>query len=112
MERLHVGCRVLDPATSKGVVVRRLLVDTSASSTWIDGKLLESIGIAGRKTGVQFQLANGEVVFAEEGDLQRLGARALAGLRLNVDSRCRKLVDAGPGTAAAGLKETRSREDE
>lgn len=35
-----------------------------------------------------------EVVFAESGDLQLLGARALEGLNLRVDSRRKKLVAA------------------
>lgn len=99
------------------------MVDTGAESTWISAKVLESIGIERRKKDLQFQLANGqivtrsvgyavltvdksetvdEVVFAEAGDLQLLGARALEGLNLQVDARRKKLVAAGPivtGTA-------------
>ncbi|MBI4903578.1 MAG: retroviral-like aspartic protease family protein [Acidobacteria bacterium] len=74
------------------------MVDTGAEPTWINATVLESIGIERRKKDLQFQLANGqiitrsvgyailtvnksetvdEVVFAEAGDLQLLGARAL-----------------------------------
>jgi predicted aspartyl protease len=117
MGLFYVGCRVLNPATSKSTVVRRLMVDTGAESTWIDAAVLEAIGIEARKKDLQFQLANGqivtrsvgyavlrvdkaetvdEVVFAQRGDLQLLGARALEGLNLQVDSRRKRLVAAGP----------------
>ena len=117
MGLLYVGCRVLDPVTSKSTVVHRLMVDTGAEATWIDAAVLESIGIERRKKDLQFQLANGqivtrsvgyailkvdqaetvdEVVFAEKGDLQLLGARALEGMNLQVDSRRKELMAAGP----------------
>ena len=97
MGRFYVGCRVLNPVTSKPTAVPRLMVDTGAESTWIDATALEAIGIERRKKDLQFQLANGqiitrsvgyavlmvdksetvdEVVFAETGDLQLLGARS------------------------------------
>jgi len=122
MGLFYVGCRVLNPATSKSSAVRRLMVDTGAESTWIDAAVLEGIGIERRKKDLQFQLANGqvvtrsvgyavlkvdrsetvdEVVFAERGDLQLLGARALEGLNLRVDARRKKLVAAGPVVTAA-----------
>ncbi len=44
-----------------------------------------------------------EVVFAERGDLQLLGARALGGLNLKVDSRRKKLVAAGSIIAAVAV---------
>jgi hypothetical protein len=44
-----------------------------------------------------------EVVFAQKGDLQLLGARALEGLNLKVDSRRKKLVAAGPIVVAAAV---------
>jgi len=124
MGLFYVGCRVLNPSTSKSTAVRRLMVDTGAESTWIDAKVLESIGIERRKTDLHFQLANGqiktrsvgysvltvnksesvdEVVFAEAGDLQLLGARALEGLNLQVDARRKKLVAAGPIVSAAAV---------
>ena len=100
------------------------MVDTGAESTWIDATVLEAIGIERRKKDLQFRLANGqivtrsvgyavlmvhrsetvdEVVFAEPGDLQLLGARALEGLNLQVDARRKKLVAAGPIVSAAAV---------
>jgi predicted aspartyl protease len=100
------------------------MVDTGAESTWINATVLEAIGIERRKKDLQFQLANGqiitrsvgyavlmvdksetvdEVVFAETGDLQLLGARALEGLNLQVDARRKKLVAAGPIVSAAAV---------
>lgn len=91
----YVGCRVIHPVTYKSTTVRRLMVDTGAHSTWIDATVLQAIGIERCKKDRQFQLPNGqivsrpvgyailkvdkaetvdEVVFAERGDLQRLGA--------------------------------------
>jgi len=124
MGLFYVGCRVLNPVTSKSTAVRRLMVDTGAESTWIDATVLEAIGIERRKRDLQFQLANGrivtrsvgyavlmvdksetvdEVVFAEAGDLQPLGARALEGLNLQVDARRKRLVAAGPIVSAAAV---------
>jgi predicted aspartyl protease len=100
------------------------MVDTGAESTWINAAVLEAIGIERRKKDLQFQLANGqivtrsvgyavlkvdkaetvdEVVFAEKGDLQLLGARALEGLNMQVDSRRKKLVASGPIISAAAV---------
>jgi predicted aspartyl protease len=101
-----------------------MMVDTGAEATWIDSAVLAKIGIEPRKKDLQFQMANGsiitrsvgyavlkvgesetvdEVVFAQEGDLQLLGARALEGLNLKVDSRRKKLVAAGPIIVAAAV---------
>jgi predicted aspartyl protease len=100
------------------------MVDTGADSTWVDATVLEAIGIDRRKKDLQFRLANGqivtrsvgyavlrvdkaetvdEVVFAEKGDLQILGARALEGLNLKVDSRRKRLVAAGPIVTATAV---------
>jgi predicted aspartyl protease len=100
------------------------MVDTGAESTWINAITLEGIGIERRKKDLQFQLANGqivtrsvgyavlmvdqsetvdEVVFAETGDLQLLGARALEGLNLQVDARRKRLDAAGPIVSAAAV---------
>ena len=124
MGLFYVGCRVFNPANSRSTAVRRLMVDTGAESTWINATALEGIGIERRKKDLQFQLANGqivtrsigyavlkveksetvdEVVFAETGDLQLLGARALEGLNLQVDPRRKKLVAAGPILSAAAV---------
>lgn len=117
-----VGCRIVNAVTSKSVVVRRLMVDTGVESDWMDAKVLESIGIERRKKDLQFQLVNGqiitrsfgcailqvdkavtvdEVVFGEKGDLQLLGAHALGGLKLQVDSGGKKIEAAGPIVSAA-----------
>jgi predicted aspartyl protease len=124
MGLFYVGRRVLNPATSKSTVVRRLMVDAGAESTRIDAAALEAIGVEPRKRDLQFQLANGqivtrsvgyavlrvdkaetvdEVVFAQRGDLQLLGARALEGLNLQVDSRRKRLVAGGPIVSAAAV---------
>jgi len=124
MGLFFVGCRVLNPVTSKSTTVRRLMVDTGPEYTWINATALEAIGIERRKKDLQFQLANGqiitrsvgyavltvdksetvdEVVFAETGDLQLLGARALEGLNLQVDARRKRLVAAGPIVSAAAV---------
>lgn len=124
MGLFYVGCRMLNPVTSKSTAVRRLMVDTGAEATWINATVLEAIGIERRKKDLQFQLANDqiitrsvgyavlmvdksetvdEVVFAETGDLQLLGARALEGLNLQVDARRKKLVAAGPIVSAAAV---------
>ena len=119
-----VGCRIVNPQTFKSAIVSRLMVDTGAEATWVDSAVLAKIGIEPRKKDLQFQMANGqiitrsvgyailkvdnaetvdEVVFAQRGDLQLLGARALEGLNLKVDSRTRKLVAAGPIVAATAV---------
>ena len=100
------------------------MVDTGPEATWIDGSVLSRIGVEPRKKDLQFQMANGqiitrsvgyavlkveqaetidEVVFAQKGDLQLLGARALEGLNLKVDSRGKKLVAAGPVIVAVAV---------
>jgi predicted aspartyl protease len=125
MSLFYVGCRVVNLAkASKTGVAPRLMVDTGAESTWIDGALLAKLEIEPRKKDLQFQMANGqiitrsfgyailkvdqaetvdEVVFAQTGDLQLLGARALEGMNLKVDSRRRKLVAAGPIVTAVAV---------
>jgi predicted aspartyl protease len=124
MGLFYVGCKVINPRTAKSVVVPKMMVDAGAESTWIDGCVLAKIGIEPRKKDLQFQMANGqiitrsvgyavlkvdkvetvdEIVFAQKGDLQLLGARALEGLNLRVDSRRKKLVAAGPIVVAAAV---------
>jgi len=121
MGLFYVGCRVVNPQTYKSATVSKMMVDTGAESTWIDAGVLTKIGIEPRKKDLQFQMANGaiitrsvgyavlkvdksetvdEVVFAQKGDLQLLGARALAGLNLKVDSRGKRLVASGPVVVA------------
>ena len=100
---------------------RKVLVDTGSEYTWIQEEVLKRIGVVPEKKDVAFLLANGstvtrnvgfailrveehftidEVVFAQPGDLQLLGARTLEGLNLTVDPRRKKLVAAGPFPAA------------
>jgi len=121
----YAGCKVVNHVNPKrSVVIPKLMVDIGAEATWINAGLLESIGVEPRKKDLTFQMANGqiitrsigyailkvdqaetvdEVVFAQKGDLQLLGARALEGLNLKVDSRRKKLVAAGPILAAAAV---------
>lgn len=125
MGLFYVGCKVVNPAeSSRSATVPRLRVDTGAKATWIDSVVLDHAGIEPRKKDVQFQMANGqiisrsigyailkvdktetidEVVFAQRGDLQLLGARALEGLNLKGDARAKKLVAAGPVTVAVAV---------
>jgi predicted aspartyl protease len=124
MGLFHVGCKIINLANSKSAVVAKILVDTGAESTWINSSILDKIGIEPRKKDLQFQMAKGEiiarsvgyavlqvnksetvdeVVFAQKGDLQLLGARALEGLNLKVDSRTKRLVPAGPIVVATAV---------
>lgn len=108
-----IGCLIRNPAhRERSVRIPRLMVDTGSESTWIPAKKLAEIGIKPEKRQA-FQMANGQwiyrdvgyallrvsdretaddVVFAEAGDYVLLGARALEGMMLWVDSRGKKLV--------------------
>ena len=106
----------------RSVHVPKLLVDTGSEYTWIAEPTLRGIGVTPEKKDLQFVMANGqtisrnvgfailrvgdrftvdEVVFAQPGDLELLGARTLEGLNLAVDPRGKRLVSAGPRLAAA-----------
>ena len=122
MGTFYADCTVANHVhRSKSARLQKLLVDTGSEFSWIAGKALEDIGIKREKKDVHFVMANGEVitrgvgfailrvdkhftidevVFAEKGDLQLLGARTLEGLNLAVDPRRKKLVAAGPVPAA------------
>ena len=65
-------------------------------------QITRSIGFAVIRVGEE--LTTDEVVFAETGDLQLLGARTLEGLNMKVDSRGKKLVAAGPLMAAGNAR--------
>ena len=101
--------------------VNKMLVDSGAEFTWINGETLKSIGVKREKKDYTFVMANGqhntraagfaiirvgdaltvdEVIFGEPGDLQILGARSLEGMNLRVDSRAKRLVAGGPILAA------------
>jgi len=101
--------------------VRGIMVDIGAEVTWVAAAVLRKARIAVRKKDQPFVMANGqqvtrnvgyaiircaefetidEVVFAEPGDLQLLGARTLEGFNATVDPRRKRLVAAGPMPAA------------
>lgn len=123
MGTFYTRCKVENIVDrEKSAVVARLLVDTRGEYTWIPSPTLERIGIEPEKKDLAFVMANGqqvtrsvgfaivrvdkyftvdEVVFAQKGDLLLLGARTLEGLNLTVDPKRKKLVAAGPLTAAA-----------
>ncbi len=122
MGAFHINCRVENHIDrSKSVRIPKLLVDTGSEYTWVPAAKLEKIGVAREKKDIRFVMANGEVVtrsvgfaivrlgrnftidevvFAEPGDLNLLGARTLEGLNLTVDAVRKKLVAAGPLPAA------------
>lgn len=99
----------------------RLLVDTGSEMTWVAASVLELAGVVVRKPGQGFVTADGrtvvrdvgyallraegfetvdEVVFAQDGDLELLGARTIEGFNAVVDAPARRLVAAGPIPAA------------
>ena len=122
MGTFHVDCTIENVAQrGRTVGVSKMLVDTGSEYTWAPAKALDGIGIMREKKDLTFVMANGqkvtrstgfaivrtgqaftvdEVVFAEEGDLQLLGARTLEGMNLRVDAAHKKLVAAGPLPAA------------
>ena len=101
--------------------ILRVLVDTGSEMTWIAADVLRSLRLDVRKKDQAFVMANGqhisrdvgyaiircgefetidEVVFAQPGDLQLLGARTLEGFNATIDPRRKRLVAAGPMPAA------------
>ena len=122
MGTFSVGCSIENHVhRGKTVRVPKVLVDTGSEFTWVSERTLEKIDVKAEKKDMQFVMANGqtvtrnvgfaiirignhftidEVVFAQKGDLQLLGARTLEGLNLTVDARKKKLVAAGPIPAA------------
>lgn len=122
MGTFYTGCRIENYINrKKRTRIAKLLVDTGSEYTWVLEKTLKKIAVAPEKKDISFIMANGqivtrnvgfaiiridkyftidEVVFAQEGDMQLLGARTLEGLNLTVDSRKKKLVAAGPVPAA------------
>jgi predicted aspartyl protease len=122
MGTVYTTSTIANPADrARSTVVPRLLVDTGSELSWIPASTLDGLGIGREEKTVEFVLANGrhvtrrvgfaivrvaehftidEVVFAEPGDLQLLGARTLEGLNLTIDPGRRRLVAAGPIPAA------------
>ena len=123
MGTFHIEARVENHDRQRSATVPQLLVDTGSEYTWVEGGLLEQIGIRREKKDLTFVMANGqivtrslgfaivrldhyftidEVVFAEPGDLPLLGARSLEGLNLTVDPKRKRLIASGPLLAAEG----------
>lgn len=123
MGTFYARCKLENPSDrSKSVVIPKLLVDTGSEFTWVAERMLERIGVGREKKDLRFVLANGqevtrsvgfaiirldkyftidEVVFAEPGDLQLLGAHTLEGLNLIIEPARRRLIAAGPLPAAS-----------
>jgi predicted aspartyl protease len=127
MGTFRVDVEVENPALpGSRRTLRNVLVDTGAELSWVPANVLESLGVehnnrwnfrqadgtvlerwtgvvvtsvAGRRTG-------DDVVFGEPGDLVLLGSRTLEGLNFRVEPVHKRLVDAGPAPAAAGLLTT------
>jgi len=99
------------------VPVGELIVDTGSEMTWTHRDLLTTAGVSVRKKDQHFVIANGtqrtrqvgyavirsgefetidEVVFAEPGGFQLLGARTLEGFNATIDVARKRLVVAGP----------------
>ena len=122
MGTFYTNCQLEHHVQRKHTIeVKHLLVDTGSEYTWITQSTLEKLGVKPEKKDLSFVMANGqqitrsvgfvivrvgkaftidEVVFAQQGDLQLLGARSLEGLNLTVDARAKKLVASGPLLAA------------
>lgn len=123
MGTFYAGCVVANLTDRKRMAeVPKLLVDSGSECTWIAEDILRGLGVTTEKKDMAFQMANGgtitrsvgfalirvgdrftvdEVVFAQKGDLQLLGARTLEGLNLAVDPAHKRLIAAGPHLAAA-----------
>lgn len=130
MGTFYARCKLENPSDrSKSIVIPRLLVDTGSELTWVSERMLERIGIGREKKDLRFVLANGqevtrsvgfaiirldkyftidEVVFAEPGDLQLLGAHTLEGLNLIIEPVRRRLMEAGPLPAASSTRPKRT----
>ena len=122
MGSFHTSVTLVNPLErAQRVEVAHVLVDTGSDCTWLRRALLESIGVVAENKTKMFRMADGrtvtraiafailevadettidEVVLAEPGDLQLLGARTLEGLNLRVDPIRNCLIDAGPAPAA------------
>jgi predicted aspartyl protease len=127
----YARCKLENPSDrSRSVIIPKLLVDTGSELTWVSERMLERIGIGREKKDLRFVLANGqevtrsvgfaiirldkfftidEVVFAEPGDLQLLGAHTLEGLNLIIEPARRRLIAAGPLPAASPTRPKRAR---
>jgi predicted aspartyl protease len=122
VDTFHVSVEIALPGRHpRWTAVERLLVDTGAEVSWVPEELLRRLGVSVFKRDDHFLTADGravtrdvgivllrhgefrtvdEVVFAKPGDLRLLGARTLEGFNARVDPRRKRLVAAGPLTAA------------
>jgi predicted aspartyl protease len=129
MGTFYARCKLENPLDrSRSIIIPKLLVDTGSELTWVSERMLERIGIGREKKDLRFVLANGqevtrsvgfaiirldkfftidEVVFAEPGDLQLLGAHTLEGLNLIIEPARRRLIAAGPLPAASPTRPKR-----
>ena len=118
----YIDCTVENMAEpDKSAHVEQLIVDTGSEFTWLAQDILTQIGVRVRKPDQQFMMANGEVitrdvgyailkvnafetvdevVFAQAGDLNLLGAHTLEGFGAIIDARGKQLVASGPHLAA------------
>ena len=118
----YIDCTVENMAEpDKSAHVEQLIVDTGSEFTWLAQDILTQIGVRVRKPDQQFMMANGEVitrdvgyailkvngfetvdevVFAQPGDLNLLGAHTLEGFGAITDARRKQLVASGPHLAA------------
>ena len=125
MGLFNVGCLIANPQDrTRTVRLPKVRVDTGSELTWIRQKHLERIGVEPEEKKLRLIRADGgeivrsigfaiilvgeeitidEVVFAQKGDFQHLGTRALEGLNLKVDLRNKKLIDAGPIVVAGNV---------
>lgn len=126
MGGFYVDCTVENMvAPERAARVEALLVDTGSEYAWLPKNTLVNIGVGIRKPNREFMMANGdvitrnvgyallrvngfetvdEVVFAEDDDLNLLGARTLEGFGAIIDASKKQLVAAGPHLAAGILK--------
>jgi predicted aspartyl protease len=117
--RLTVG---VESHTRRGEVIDlpETMVDTGSEYTWIPRSVLETLGVGvervehfvtadgrviAREMGYAVVHAAGartsdEVVFADTGDMTLLGAHTIEGMNLRVDLKLKRLVPAGPVSAA------------
>ena len=122
MGTFRVSCELSNVRRKgKPLSVPKVLVDCGSEFTWIPTELLKRAAVQEEKKDVPFVMANGqtvsratgyaiirceefetvdEVVFGLPGDLTLLGARTLEGFGALVDPRKKRLVAAGPHSAA------------
>src|SRR5208282_5681806 len=101
MGTFYIGCKVENHKDQKRSAAAPRLLHTGSEYTWLPADVLKQIGVQPVKKDLQIQMANGqiitrsigyailraaefetidEVVFAQKGDLNLLGARSLKGM--------------------------------